>query len=141
LWVLGAKCFEPFWRGNLYVAEFIDARGHQLFLFTKLTKIIRSSGTPCSNNTSTAFIAEPPVAGEKRMKQCQVKNPQWQAYQAWGRVIRRIEKQYLEETEQPISRLMSISRTMMLCLFNLGVKQLWQGSLLVLEETNRCLSR
>jgi len=29
---------------------------------TRLIKIIRSAGTPCSINTSTAFIADPPVA-------------------------------------------------------------------------------
>lgn len=29
---------------------------------TKLIKMIRSSGTPCSISTSTAFMAEPPVA-------------------------------------------------------------------------------
>ena len=29
---------------------------------TKLMKMIRSSGTPCSIRTSTAFIADPPVA-------------------------------------------------------------------------------
>jgi hypothetical protein len=29
---------------------------------TKFMNMIRSSGTPCSINTSTAFIAEPPVA-------------------------------------------------------------------------------
>lgn len=29
---------------------------------TKLTKMIRSSGTPCSMRTSTAFMADPPVA-------------------------------------------------------------------------------
>lgn len=29
---------------------------------TRLMKIILSSGTPCSIRTSTAFIAEPPVA-------------------------------------------------------------------------------
>lgn len=29
---------------------------------TRLMKMMRSSGTPCSMSTSTAFMAEPPVA-------------------------------------------------------------------------------
>lgn len=35
-------------------------------MLTRLMKIIRSSGTPCSMSTSTAFMAEPPVADIRR---------------------------------------------------------------------------
>lgn len=59
-------------------------------------KIILSSGTPCSIRTSTAFIAEPPVAIHVRKQQYLGQRVKY--YRAWGLKVAHIVRQCLEET-------------------------------------------
>lgn len=63
-WEARAEGREAFGGGDLLTCEHAeqdecDTQSRR----TRLMKMIRSSGTPCSMSTSTAFMAEPPVAG------------------------------------------------------------------------------
>jgi len=68
---LGAEVFEALWGGDLTQVKLSKGRTGATVIrhsLTRLMKIIRSSGTPCCMSTSTAFIADPPVAGRKSFR-------------------------------------------------------------------------
>ena len=72
-------------------------------LLTKLMNMIRSSGTPCSKSTSTAFMADPPVAeypateNFSQRSSKSVKN----THLASGQATIHISMRYLQETARP----------------------------------------
>lgn len=61
-------------------------------------KIILSSGTPCSMSTSTAFMAEPPVAGMTLELVTETDHGAQKIYQALDLAKEHISMRYLEGT-------------------------------------------
>lgn len=75
-----AKAAKTFWSRNLPNGQCLPPL--EVCGVTRLMKMIRPSGTPCSFNTSTAFTALPPVAvGQSR---CPMRTAIPQTHLAWG---------------------------------------------------------